>query len=152
MNKSTLGWYVAGFLAVINLALVAFWIVLPRINHVAPGDRPRKAVIERLKLTNTQVQAYDVLIADHRAKVRAGNNQILASKTALYTQLKSETTNQTLIDSLTNQIALDHSAIERIHYQHFRQIKAICEPHQLPLFDALVLDLAQIFNKKPAKQ
>lgn len=152
MSKSKFGWYLAAILAVANLALVLCWIVLPRMKQGEPGEGPRKVVIERLKLNDEQIKAYEALIADHQAKVKGGNEQIVASKNALYAQLKSEQTNQALIDSLSNVIALNHYAIEQVHFQHFQQIRAICEPAQLPLFDALVLDLAQIFSKKPLKK
>lgn len=152
MNKAKLGWYVASLLALMNIFLVATWIVMPHFNSVQPGDRPRKVVIERLNFNDAQIKAYDLLIADHSEEIRAGNDHILASKTALYTQLKSELNNQQVIDSLTNAIAANHKEIEQIHYQHFRQIKSLCEKQQLPLFDALVLDLAQIFNRKQPKR
>jgi protein CpxP len=46
------------------------------------------------------------------------------------------------------QIASNQTGIERLHYNHFIDIKKLCIPEQLEDYNALTIELAQIFGPK----
>ena len=90
---------------------------------------------------------YQKLIDQHRNDIRKKDAEILMLKRELYYYL---TTNEseTSIDSLTTEIGITQKQIEKIHFNHFLDIKALSKPQQLLKFNMLSEELIEIFNHK----
>jgi len=144
MNKLTLykGLFIA--LAVLNVILVTFLFIKKSKKRI----RPREVVIEKLDFTPQQIERYDELITVHKANVKKSGRSIQFAKQALYNQLAMKEQNATVLDSLKDKISLAQRNIENIHYNHFLDIKKICRPKQQPAFDALTVEISQIFNPR----
>ena len=56
-------------------------------------------------------------------------------------------------DSLIKQIAMVQMSIEVTHCKHFEAIKQLCQPTQMEAFNALLLEMSDLFSqgKKPRK-
>lgn len=153
MQKTTLISVVAVGLLVSNLALVAHVLRSnnrpphpPHPSH-QPGG-PKNLIIERLHFDEQQVAAYQQLIDQHRAAIRAGDKRILQLKTELYTSLSAPADNVPT-DSLAVAIANEQRHMEQVHYHHFADIKKLCRPDQLKYFNELAPELAQLFGPPP---
>lgn len=145
MNKKYFYWIIIAVLLGGNL-----FLFLHKMNGRKGGlidhDRPKREVIKRLEFDKNQVAAYDALIADHRKKINEKNDMILNLKESLYLHLSQDSTD-TVRDSIASVIGLLQKDIETIHFNHFREIKALCHPEQMAKYDSLVKDLGMIFNK-----
>lgn len=144
MNKDTFYRIIIAGLLISNVLLVIFALNPSRPRGFDP-DRPRNIIIGRLKLDDEQVRLYDVLIQAHRAEIAAKDREIMRCKSALYEYLAQDK-GPAPLDSLSEQIGELQQEIEKIHYAHFSEIRALCRPDQLPAFDALSRDIAGIFN------
>jgi hypothetical protein len=135
-------WLIIGLL-VSNALLIAALV----FGH--PGRRgihsPRKIVIEKLGLQGDQIPAYDLLITEHRQQVRELESKMAILKGKLYSSLNDLSVDES---TLLGQIAILQTEIEKVKVDHFRQIKALCTPEQLPKYDALTKELQEIFKEK----
>jgi hypothetical protein len=55
-------------------------------------------------------------------------------------------------DSVIAELGAAQQHVERIHYRHFEEIRMLCRPEQLPLFNELSAELAAIFSGPPGKR
>ncbi|MEO1449055.1 MAG: hypothetical protein AAFV07_05970 [Bacteroidota bacterium] len=102
-------------------------------------------MINRLGFDESQIQAYAVLIDAHMEQVKEKEQALGAIKEELYKTLgtagKKDLADQW--EKLSEQVV----KIEQLHYQHFAEIRALCRKNQLPAFQELIKDLAQIFRR-----
>jgi protein CpxP len=133
-------------LLVSNLLLIGF--ILRDQKRMPPHERPREIVIKKLKLDEQQIQRYDVMIKEHRRAIGEKEQEIFELKTILYKGLGGKAAN-TNLDSISDKIAAVQKEIEKIHYKHFLEIKSLCRPDQMELFNELITEIAEIFGRRP---
>ncbi|GAB4429457.1 MAG: hypothetical protein OHK0039_48060 [Bacteroidia bacterium] len=142
MNKTQLLALLAGGLLLCNAALIVFVLREPA-GPPLHSHQPREVIIGRLGLDAAQVQAYEVLIDQHRRQIDHAERQMSALRKQLYAGLSGAgEAPAALLDS----IAATQRAIESIHYQHFRSLRDLCRPDQQAAFEALRGDLARLFR------
>jgi len=144
MNRRKFYLLLIGLLIISNLATMFF--VMQKGKHKSFRNDPKKVIIEKLAFDKKQIVAYEKLIDQHRIDIRANDQKIIQLKKELYGLLLKRYSNQET-DSLTNEIGRTQQEIERIHFDHFKDIKTICTPEQMPNFDLLVGELDILFNK-----
>lgn len=142
MNKKTL-------YLVIIVALVLSHVVLLSIPFMRDHakDHPKRVLIDRLDLTEKQIDSYEVLIESHRKQVGSLNNKVLDQRKKLYQEIKSKTVNLLAADS----IAILQRKIELEHLGHFQSIRELCSEDQKKIFDSLSKELPILFQKVKRK-
>jgi hypothetical protein len=112
-------------------------------------DRPKRFIIEKLHFDAEQQKQYQLLIDTHRKSIGNAQHEMLATKNRLYEGLTTNTT--TSLDPLTDSLAAIQKKIEKIHYEHFLDIRGLCREDQLPAFNELSKEIATLFSppKKP---
>ena len=142
MNKQRL-------LIIIVIALVIsnIMMLVPMLMHgpPPPKDGPKRMIIDRLGLDEDQIARYEDLIKTHQAQVPPEEERLMAAKTVLYSNLLSSN-DQAVIDSLAAEVGKHQTELEKIHYAHFRELKAICKEEQEAAFETLVKELAGLFR------
>jgi len=111
---------------------------------------PRKVIIKKLKLSDEQIVQYDKLIDEHKPAIAASHKEIRKLKNTLYQMLPQVPQDTVHIDSIQNRLSIVHAKMERIHYKHFLDIKALCTPEQMPAFEALSKKMAKLFATSKA--
>ncbi len=146
MRKLKIASFIAIGLFVLNLVLI--WFLISSKPHKNRREGPKKLIIEKLHLEGSQIKQYEKLIEWHRKRIRESETQLMALKNQLYGSLQTKSP-PVLKDSLIAEIAKVQMEIEKINYTHFQEIKQLCEPEQLKLFDSLCEEIAQLFSHKP---
>jgi hypothetical protein len=147
MNKVKLLSVLAIILLITNLISLAF------ILSTKPGRRegPKDYIIKQLNFDKDQTTAYQKLIFNHRMNIRNADEKIYRLKGELYgfLNLHSETEK----DSLIAEIAKAQIEVENTHCKHFIAIKNLCKPSQIEAYNALLLEMSDLFSpyKKPKK-
>lgn len=113
---------------------------------------PKEIIIEKLGFDAFQQSEYEKLIQWHRKEIRDLEQNNRATKTKLYEQLVKTTSENSKKDSLIAVLSSNQIKIENIHFTHFQDIKKICHQDQLPAFESLTEELAQIFSKQNPKR
>lgn len=146
MNRNRFFLFVIVCLVLSNIvALVLFFTHKP--PHLRDDNRPRNLVIERLHFDQKQIEAYDILIKDHRKKIHRLDDQIRDAKKQLYGSL-GENYSPKEKDSLIRVLNKLQFEIENVHVGHFLEIKALCKNEQLEDFDELSQEMSRIFRPK----
>jgi periplasmic protein CpxP/Spy len=139
MSKSRFYQIIIAALFILNMVFVFL-----HINRPERASRPKEIIIERLHFDNSQIAKYESLVQKHHQLVSENQTKINELKNNFYQQLYKS--NDSLkIDSLARDIAELEKKAELINFRHFQDIKKICTPQQLPLFENLIKDLGQLF-------
>lgn len=133
-------------LVLLNIAtLTIHFLHGPLHGHGGPPHGgPKHLIIERLHFDAEQVAAYEATIKKHRRKIDALDERMMELRGQLYS-----VTDSAASDSLIRLIGETQSAVERVHTGHFTEIRALCKPDQVPLYDAMRKDLAGYFHPGP---
>jgi hypothetical protein len=76
---------------------------------------------------------------------------VLDLKTELYSSL-SKKENETFADSISVAIDKIQTETEKIHFQHFIEIKKLCKSELITAFESLSLELSKLFSKPQMKR
>lgn len=142
------------FFLICILALLALNIfIVGRFFGGAPPNHPepRLEIIERLELDEEQIVHYDSLIRQHRRDIRNKEKEQRMLRTSLYAMLQFEV-EANPSDSQLHALVQVQQEIELIHFNHFRDLRAVCKPEQRPAFRDLLQDLSEIFSPKPPRK
>lgn len=145
--KSKLLGFFAILMLVLNLTLITFIFV--KKEHKPHFEGPKHIIAEKLDFDAIQIDAYDELIVEHRKEIFEIENTIIATKASLYQNLGENATAN--LDSLMDVLGDLQVSIEQTHYEHFQGIKDLCNEEQLPKFEALKDELAELFQHQRKK-
>lgn len=145
VNNRFLVAMIAGLL-ISNILLVGF--LINKSNNHPVRKLPKTLIINRLKFNSNQIDLYENLIKNHREAINPTRNKIKKNKKLLYRGLNN---NEKINDSIFSIIKVLNNKIELINYNHFMDIRNICDDNQLKLFNDLSKDLNRIFSKKPPR-
>jgi len=143
VNNRFLVAMIAGLL-ISNILLVGF--LINKSNNQQVRKLPKTLIINRLKLNNHQIDLYQNLKKKHRNAINPTRNKIQKNKKLLYKGLNN---NEKINDSIFSIIKDLNNKIELINYNHFIDIRNICDDSQLKLFNEVSKDLHRIFSKPP---
>lgn len=137
------------FIRIALFAMIALNIVLFTLFMLAPerhdGDRPKRIIIKELHLNDAQVAKYEKLIYRHRNAIGRLDSEMRAAKRALYNTLGTKA-DSTEIHRLLEKTGAIQDQIERTHYTHFEEIRALLRPDQVTYFNSLKVRLGKIFG------
>lgn len=108
------------------------------------GQQPRDIISSTLHFSETQNQAYDILIQKHRKQIHQADDSLRMLKEQLYQRLVD--TDKVHRDSLIEAIGGVQKNIEYIHWNHFKEIEALCTTSQKAYFEELQHQMATLFN------
>ncbi len=150
MNKLKFFQILSTLTIILNIALLVFFFnKRPKQNH--HHKEPKKIIIERLSFNEKQVEHFELLIEEHQPKLKQLNDELKGLKQELFKSLK-EKSNTTKEDTLLLQITVIKNEIEKNNFTHFKDIKAICTPEQIPAFNDLTSELSLLFIKQRKKR
>lgn len=132
---------ILGLLIVLLLCNVFLFYQLMQPHR---GKQPRNVISSALHFSESQHKAYDVLIQEHRRQIHEADDRLALLKEKLYRQLVD--TEVVRRDSLIAAIGGVQKNIEYIHWNHFKDIEALCLPNQKAYFAELQYQLAALFN------
>ncbi len=119
----------------------------PPKDHPA-GEGPKYIIIERLGLDSEQVQAYNLLVEDHRSQIRALTHKINQTNARLYGSLGGTPLPKGQAKAILDTIGRLQIQKVEINLAHFRDIKALCRPDQQAAFADLAQDLNELFSPR----
>lgn len=145
MKKSTIKNSFIVVLLLGNILLIANYFMRP--PHPRP-EGPRNEIIEILHFDKQQIADYDKLIQKHQTDIGKAEKDLVQAKNKLYSDLDQQ------IDSvLLQEVLVQQAAIEKVHYNHFQDIKKLCKPNQMVYFEQLNKKIGSLFGHrmKPKK-
>lgn len=138
-------------LVLLNIGIISFFLLSK--NPAPERNRRRMNALhlldQRLNLNPQQRQIFDSLRRIHFSQMKSVQQGIMQQKRALYREMRSENIEQPLVDSITHQLGALHQKMEKITFQHFREMRQHLQPQQAARYDSLVL---KIFRRDPPRR
>jgi Spy/CpxP family protein refolding chaperone len=143
-DKKKYRWALAGFLVMLflNIAVIAgIWMFRPGsqfMGREGAGQFRMQHFIEReLNLSEDQKQAFRELRRDHFKETQNISRDIRMYRSALFDQLQEGDGNTQKADSLTQALGKAQEAMEKAIYEHFAELRSICDEKQKEKFDRI---------------
>jgi protein CpxP len=122
----------------INLATLAgVWMMRPPNPHGFGAMSPKEFIITKLEFTDEQAEAFELLRKSHFDTIQKLREQIRSEKEEMYAGLKTKGNEAAAYDHLAKVIACEEQA-EKITFEHFRQVRELCNDQQKQHFDAII--------------
>ncbi|MER3498263.1 MAG: hypothetical protein C4308_06285 [Chitinophagaceae bacterium] len=128
------------FLLLANIGLMLyFFVVKPhRVHdHRSEGRSVSEYVQKELGFSDEQTAKFKELRDQHREAIKPVMKELQQLKDSLYNQLNKPTPDS-LVESIVTSIGRKQMEWEKMIFQHFQRVRAICNESQLPKFDSLV--------------
>jgi periplasmic protein CpxP/Spy len=124
--------YLVAIALIINAAtLIFFWYNRPP-QEGKRGARPGQVLIEELKMDEKQLALFKPLRDQHHQAHDSLLQIIADQRQILYSQ------KQAANDTIVQKIGIVQAEIERITYEHFKEVRKICTPEQQAQLDILL--------------
>jgi periplasmic protein CpxP/Spy len=131
MKNNWLKYLVAIALIVNAATLIFFWYNRPP-QEGKRGANQGGMLVEELKLDKKQQALFQSLRVQHHQAHDSLLQLIAEERQVLYSQ------KQAVNDTIVNKIGLLQAEIERITYDHFKEVRKICTPEQQVQLDTLL--------------
>lgn len=133
-------------LLITNIGLIAFMMTGKgrKAGEKRPGNRePFEMMVKELGMTEQQQKDYRQMKEAHFKNVRPLFDSIRAAKTAFYALIKEAPVSDSVLNTYASSISAKQSALEKVTFEHFRQVRNIFTPEQQPKYDSFLLKMMQ---------
>ncbi len=135
-NVLKIGLIVLIILNIILLSRMYFFDHHP--SHHKKHERPDEFVIRELKLNEEQINQYNLLVKQHRDSIQELFEEGKKLRNNYFSQLKSDTIQEILINDVLIKIKTNQQQIEEITFNHFFALKQILNKEQKNKFDNII--------------
>jgi periplasmic protein CpxP/Spy len=137
MKNNWLKYLVAIALFINAGTLMFFWYNRPPQEGKRGGSKQGRVLVEELKLDEQQRTLFRPLREQHHQAHDSLLKLIAEQRQVLYTQKEAAN------DSILYKIGLLQQEVERITYDHFKEVRKICTPEQQAQLDILLVKTVQ---------
>ena len=147
-NKPLKNWKIFAFILIaLNIILIAL-LILGRPPHRQGGNDPGKYIVEKLKFTDQQEAAFEKLKEAHHEAVLDLRKEGDELRKSFFNGLISDSSSSNK-DSLANKIAENQKQMELVTYNHFEEVKKMCNPEQKQIYNGIIQNvIKQLANPK----
>lgn len=143
-------WAVTGFIIMVILniiVLATIWAVRhdghQHSRNVPVPFRMQRFMERELNFSKAQKETFRQLRKEHIRESRAIHKEIRQYRRALLGQLHSRKTGQIRVDSLANLIGHAQARLDAAIYNHFVEVRSICDEEQKKKFDRIIRRVIQ---------
>ena len=137
-----------------NVAVLVYFLGQNKKDKATPpADAGRPPVVEMLQnevgFDDEQTARYKELKEKQREKIRPMYDDMRKVKDSLFRLLSFPETSDSVLNQITDAIALKQKAIDLQTFNHFKRVRLLCKEDQLTKYDSMVV---RMFRKmgKPA--
>jgi protein CpxP len=134
-------WLVILGLLVLNLGLLG-WIWFAPQNRPRAGGTPAEFLEKELNFTQAQKEQFRLLREDHHAKVQDIRDSIRQMKRQFFEQLGKPMSDSDM-EKITAGIAEKMARVDKITFQHFKEVRQMCTPAQQQKFDEVIDEMLE---------
>ena len=111
-----------------------------------PG-KPDKIIIDGLKLDQNQINQFNAIREGHHQKMMSIEKQEEKARVAFFESLKAEPIDTVQADSFIRFMSTCKLEKDQLTFEHFKELKAICRPDQIPLYNEVIDKVAKILMR-----
>ena len=134
-------------LAVLNVCLLtSIWL---KQNGQAPdemrrppnGEKAADFLLEQLKFSEQQVAEFEKLKEEHRHKMDSLREISKEVHRLFFDNLKNEKQDTAKVNDLARAIANNQTQIELVTFNHFKEVRKLCDDKQKTTFDEIIQEV-----------
>jgi len=138
----------------INIASLLFiWTHKPHPEQ-PPRDRQPDAasfLIHELKLNKEQQQKYEKLVSEHHSSVEKINESDHSFHKLFFDLLQGNHPDTLKANQIADSIGNNKKKMEMLTFNHFLELKSLCNEEQKKKFDDVIMEALRIMNPRPPK-
>ena len=142
---------IIGVLLLTNVAVLVYFLGQKRNSGMEQRERERSTVTEMLQdevgFNEDQTAKYKELKDKQRERIRPMYDNMRKAKDSLFRLLSYPDTPDSLLNKAAEVIAQRQKELDIETFNHFRRVRTLCTPAQLPQYDSLVLRLLRKMGK-----
>lgn len=151
-NKSLI--FIIIFLLLTNIAVLGYFLWYKQTDKPPERDKRNGIAADLQKevgFNDQQIAQYKQLKDEQWKKFKPMLEDIRKAKDSLYRLLSNESVNDSVINMTAELIGQKQKAIDLQAFTHFKQIRALCTPEQLPKYDTLIQRMMRKMGKPPRR-
>jgi len=142
MNKLRLLYLTIAVLLVMNGILLALFLMAPPHPHKRDVFR---FIVKKVQFDAAQEEQYAGLRDEHRTQMNLLRNKMDGMKDRYFKGVLHAEEDTVAL----NEIAGIQKEIESVTLHHFKKVRTLCRPEQLPQFDAIILEAIGMMGPPP---
>ncbi len=146
MKRETLLTIAVVVLLLLNLGTLGFLFVQ---NSKMGGRGADKLIIEGLGLSPEQIDTFETLKEEHQGQMRERDHLQKEAQKEFWGLLRQPNPDTTLTQSSLNRWSELEKQKRMLTFEHFKKIRAICNPEQQKRFDNLIDDISKALMPPP---
>ena len=143
MNKVLFLTICVVLLFLLNAGMLVYLFRLRSYQQELRGQGAELFIIDRLKLDAKQQQVFANLRKQHQDVTRRIHEEDRHLHDEFFTLLKTAHPDKTKADSIASLIASQRAKIEKATFEHFEQLRNLCNEDQKVLFDNTIDEIAR---------
>lgn len=130
-------------LFLLNAGMLIYLFRLRSYQQELHGQRADLFIIDRLHLDAKQQEQFAVLRQQHQDVTRRAQDEDRHLHDEYFTLLKTAHPDKAKADSIASLIAAQRAVIEKATFDHFQQLRNLCNAEQQKLFDGTIDEIAR---------
>jgi len=152
-NKSLI--FIIAVLLLTNIAVLGYFLWYKKPDK--PPRTDRKPGIEtplqdEVGFNEDQMVQYRQYRDEQMKALRPMFDDMRKTKDSLFRMIGNENANDSTANSIAEAIAQKQKAIDLRMYTHFKRIRGLCKPEQLPKYDSLIQRMMRKMGGRPHKE
>ena len=153
-NKSLISIII--FLLITNIAMLVFFLVLNKPTQKDSHGRDQNGMSGMLQkevgFSKDQLDTYQSLRKNHMDTVHALFDDLRKSKMDFYNLIYSSQVSDSSLNKAADVIAERQKTLDLHMFNHFKMVRNICTPDQLPKFDSTIQKVFVRMTSKSGKE
>lgn len=143
-----------GLLTLLNIALlVTIWQKTgPRQGPSGPDGGPAPRIIRELGLTSDQQSQFERLKEAHHQSMVELREKGHELRDEFFELLKTDQPDSTIVHEKARAIARNQQEIEMVTFDHFSEVRKLCDANQKKKFDAMIKDVLHSMAAPPGRR
>jgi protein CpxP len=151
LSKSRSLIFIITVLLLTNIAVLGYFLWFKKPNKHDNGEKGHKGIATALQnevgFNEQQVAQYRELKEKQWATIGPMFDNMCKAKDNLFRLLSDENANDSIINKTADVIATQQKAVDVQVFNHFKKIRNLCTPEQLPKYDSLVQRIIKKMSK-----
>lgn len=149
INKFLL--FLVSALLIINIVLaLLLWSNKSRTEKSHTGKKS-DWIARELKLDDNQKEAHKKMRDAHFTRFKPVMDSITSARSKLYNLLDDSTPNDSLFNKYLSEIGNNQSRVSSYAFEHFRELRAICDQGQKIKLDSIIQRIVRDIGKRGTK-
>jgi hypothetical protein len=147
---------IIGVLLITNIAVLVYFLGQKKPEKTAAvqhTERERPGISETLQkevgFTDEQTARYKVLKDKQRETIKPMYDDMRKAKDSLFRLLSYPETPDSLLNKVCDAIAEKQKALDLQTFYHFKRVRSLCTPDQLPKYDSMILRMVRKMGRPP---